>query len=540
MAEILIIDDQDRYSDLCRKAIPEHRYRGPVRCYAEARAELESVGGRFDIVLLDVHFDLPADKLIGAKGALSEAALRALQRRQGIEILVALRERWPDLPVVLMTSRQELSLDVLPQGFEDQEYTYFLDDDWVDAQSLRALLSSVLEARRGERADGPVFWGRSSKMRRIRHKLGVLARGRLPVVLLGPTGTGKTLIARHFIHGRSGRSGRFVSVDLSTVPRELCAAHLFGAIKGAYTGSIADRIGAFEAASGGTLFLDEVGNLSADAQKMLLSVLQEGTITRLGDLKERPVDVKLVVATNENLKAKVLEGSFRSDLYMRLNPSTAIELPPLVERGIEIGELLSFSLDQALAGPYLRSLVEDHAASVGFPVSRVETIAGALPEQSPGVMILQFTDRTLRALSEHTWPGNLREFAMVVENAVSFAIAELSGVPAGERPDVIQIRPKLVYDLLHASALGEPDPRAPSDPSGPGWRFVALVRPDETLNKVAVEIERQYFVALWREMRGDFARMAEVLLGDVEHARKVQLRFNQLGLKVRDLRETPP
>jgi DNA-binding NtrC family response regulator len=535
VADILIVDDQDRYAELCRRAIPEHHYRGPARDFASARAELEQARGRIDVVLLDVHFDLPAEQLLGAEPGreLTASELRALQRRQGIEILVALRARWPDLPVVLMTSRQELSLESLPQGLEDQEYTYFLDNDWVDAQSLRALVETVLATRRGEESDGPVFWGRSSRMRRLRHKLAVIAKGRLPVVLLGPTGTGKSLIARHFVHARSGRTGRFVAVDLSTVPRELCAAHLFGAVKGAYTGSVADRIGAFEAASGGTLFLDEVGNLSADAQKMLLSVLQEGTITRVGDLKERPVDVKLVVATNEHLAEQVASGSFRADLYMRLNPSTAVELPPLTERGIDFRHLLSFSLDRSLAGPYLRGLVEDYAASVGLVARRIEVVTGAPPDPVPGVVILQFPDRTLRALGEHSWPGNLREFAMVVENAVSFAIAELAGIPAGERPDVVQIRPKLVHDLVHTAGSAK-TPAAEGD----GWRFMAVVRPDETLNKVAVEVERQYFVALWREARGDFARMAEVLLGDAEHARKVQLRFNQLGLKVRDLRES--
>lgn len=535
MAEILIVDDQDRYAELCRRAIPEHRYRGPARSFGEAEAELERGRGRIDLVLLDVHFDLPWDQLIGGRPDLNPHELRTLQRRQGIEILVALRRRWPDLPVVLMTAREELSLEALPEGLEDEEYTYFLDNELVDAQSLRGQIESILSARRGEESDGPVYWGRSQKMRRIRHKLTVVARGRLPVVLLGPTGTGKSLIARHFVHARSGRTGRFVAVDLSTVPKDLGAAHLFGAVKGAYTGSVADRIGAFEAASGGTLFLDEVGNLSADAQKMLLGVLQEGSITRVGDLKERPVDVKLVVATNEDLRARVADGSFRSDLYMRLNPATAITLPPLVERGVDWARLLAFALGRAIDGPYLRSLVDDHGTAAGTVFRRVEVVAGGVvPDPEPGVLFLLFPDRSMRALSDYSWPGNLREFGMVVENAVSFALSELAGVPRGERPDVVQVRPKLVHDLLHAG------PDAPVAADGDGWRFTVVVKPHDTLNRVAVECEKQYFTALWRESRGDFGRMSEILLGSGEHARKIQLRFNQLGLKVRDLRESTP
>lgn len=534
MAEILIVDDQDRYAELCRRAIPEHRYRGPARSWAAAAEELERARGRIELVLLDVHFDLPADQLLGAGPDLAPAELRAVQRRQGLEILGALRRRWPDLPVVLMTSRDELSLEALPKGMEDEEYTYFLDDDRVDAQALRGQIESILSARRGEEADGPVFWGRSPRMRRLRQRLAVLARGRLPVVILGPTGTGKSLIARHFVHARSGRTGRFVAVDLSTVPRDLCAAHLFGAVKGAYTGSVADRIGAFEAANGGTLFLDEVGNLSADAQKMLLSVLQEGAITRVGDLKERSVDVKLVVATNDALRDRVSDGSFRADLYMRLNPATAIELPPLVDRGLDWARLLTFALDRALAGPYLRQMIDEYAAAHGVGATRLDGVAGgAVPDRVDGVLVVSFPDRSMRALAEYPWPGNLREFAMVIENAVSFALAEGIGVPSGERPDVVQVRPKLVHDLLHAGV------EAPPQPDGDGWRSSIVLRPNDTLNKVAVDAEKQYFVALWRESRGDFGRMAEVLLGSAEHARKVQLRFNQLGLKVRALKEQP-
>ena len=118
-------------------------------------------------------------------------------------------------------------------------------------------------------------------MRQVRQRLSTLARGRLPVTLTGPTGTGKSLIARHFIHPKSGRRGKFVSVDLATLPKDLVAAHLFGSLRGAYTGSVADRAGAFEQANGGTLFLDEIGNLSIEVQKMLLTVLQEGVVTRL-------------------------------------------------------------------------------------------------------------------------------------------------------------------------------------------------------------------------------------------------------------------
>ncbi len=524
MADILVVDDQDRYADLCRKAMPEHRFVGPARNYREAADALHRARGRIDAVLLDVHFDIDDIDLVEfADGPRDPGELR---RTQGVAILARLREGWPDLPVVLMTSRDELSLDALPG---DEEYTYFFDDDAVDAQTLRGQIDGIV-AGRGAVADGPVYWGRSPRMLRLRRRLATLARGRLPVVLLGPTGTGKSLIARHVVHHRSGRTGRFVAVDLSTIPPDLGAAHLFGAVKGAYTGSVADRVGAFEAASAGTLFLDEVGNLSLDAQKMLLTVLQEGSVVRLGDLRERAVDVKLVVATNEDLAARVADGSFRADLFMRLNPAAAIRLPPLVERGLDHGELLRFCLEQALSRPWLRGLVDEYREVVGLEGHRVAVTAGGrVPAPAAGALHLVFPDRTMGLLARYRWPGNLREFAMVAENAVLFALSELTGVPPGERPDVVQVRPKLVQDLLSTAA--------PVDGTANGVRMTVTVRPHETLNKVAVDCERQYFEALFHEHDGDFGRMAARLLGDDTQGRKVQLRFNQLGLKVRELKK---
>jgi DNA-binding NtrC family response regulator len=473
MADILIVDDQDRYLELCKRSIPEHHYRGPVRSWAEVAEVLARARARIDLVLLDVHFDIPPDQLLGWQPGLDARAIEQLRRGQGLEILRAMRARYPDLPVILMTSRDELPLEQHAERLHAEEYTYFLDNEYVDARSLKGQIEGIVAARRGEEADGPVFWGKSLPMRRIRQRLLVLARGRLPVVLLGPTGTGKSLVARHFIHERSGRKGAFIAVDLSTVPRELMAAHLFGSVKGAYTGSVADRTGAFEAASGGTLFLDEVGNLSMDVQKMLLSVLQEGVVTRIGDLKERPVDVKLVVATNESLVARVEDGTFRADLFMRLNPAAAVEMPPLRDRALDLERVLGFALEQALARPYLQGLVADYRERNGFGPGPVDVVAGtALPGPQPGVVYLLFPERSMRLLKAHPWPGNLREFAMTAENAVLFALSEMALVQGGGRADVIQVRPKLIRDLLRVSPAEDTD----GDPGGWSVR-VGLSRP---------------------------------------------------------------
>jgi len=343
MAEILVIDDQDRTLSLCQRIMPEHEWHGPARSWSEASDWLRKLRRRVDLVLLDMHFDIDDAKLLGLPEGADATALERTRRHQGLHILEALRRENPDLPVVLMTA-QGGDLERAADRHGAQEYTYFLDDEDLDARALRAQVAGILQANQGRDRDGPIFWGKSLAMRRIRSRLLTLARGRLPVILGGPTGTGKSLIARHFIHARSGRKGRFVGVDLSTIPKDLVAAQLFGSMRGAYTGAVSDRAGAFEEADGGTLFLDEIGNLGEDVQKMLLTVLQEGTVTRIGDHRERKVSVKLVVATNEDLAVRVRDGSFRADLYMRLNPAATVELPPLVERKTDMARLIQFML----------------------------------------------------------------------------------------------------------------------------------------------------------------------------------------------------
>lgn len=545
MADILVVDDQDRTIRLCERAMPEHGWHGPARSWEEAKGELRRLRRRVDLVLLDVHFDIEDGALLGLPEAPSERELRRARRRQGLHILEALRRGHPDLPVVLMTS-QGVGLEKAADRHQAEEYTYFLDNEELDARALRAQVENILQARRGTERDGPIYWGRSLEMRRIRQRLATLARGRLPVILAGPTGTGKSLIARHFVHPRSGRKGPFVAVDLATLPRDLVAAQLFGSVRGAYTGSIGDRAGAFEAADGGTLFLDEIGNLGEDLQRMLLTVLQERAVTRIGDTRERPVDVKLVVATNEDLGEMVRKGRFRPDLYMRLNPAALVALPALRERKLDLERQLNFMVERVAKEPHVIELVAEYRQRMRLdpPASGAPldvALGKELPEAREGRTVFLFPERTLRLLRGHRWPGNLREFAMTVENAITFSLAEAITAgrrpgqgPGSERGDVVQIRPKLVRDLLLAVRMSDEE----GDASG--WQTEVRVRAHEGLNKVAQDVERQYFTQLYLREKGDFGAMANILLGDPEGARKVQLRFNQLGLKVRELKQHLP
>ena len=230
--------------------------------------------------------------------------------------------------------------------------------------------------------------GNSEASRQLYSYVSLVAPTPMSVLILGASGTGKEYVARR-IHEQSQRAGKpFVALDCGAIPRDVAASEFFGHKKGAFTGADADKCGAFEAANGGTLFLDEVGNLSYEVQVQLLRVLQERRVRPLGGIEERPIDIRLVAATNENLEQAVAEGRFREDLYHRLSEFT-IYMPQLSERGTDL--FLFADLFVRLANEDLSRNVEG------------------------------FEARAAEMLASHTWPGNLRELNNVVKRAVLMA-----------------------------------------------------------------------------------------------------------------------
>ena len=230
--------------------------------------------------------------------------------------------------------------------------------------------------------------GNSEASRQLYSYVSLVAPTPMSVLILGASGTGKEYVARR-IHEQSQRAGKpFVALDCGAIPRDVAASEFFGHKKGAFTGADSDKCGAFEAANGGTLFLDEVGNLSYEVQVQLLRVLQERRVRPLGGIEERPIDIRLVAATNENLEQAVAEGRFREDLYHRLSEFT-IYMPQLSERGTDL--FLFADLFVRLANEDLSRNVEG------------------------------FEARAAEMLASHTWPGNLRELNNVVKRAVLVA-----------------------------------------------------------------------------------------------------------------------
>jgi PAS domain S-box-containing protein len=243
--------------------------------------------------------------------------------------------------------------------------------------------------------------GTSPALKSVLSRISKVAPSDSTVLVTGETGTGKELVARA-IHRRSGRASRaFVSVNCAAIPRDLIASELFGHEKGAFTGATQQRLGRFELANGGTIFLDEVGELPAETQIALLRVLQEHEFERVGGTRKIRVDVRVIAATNRDLQAAIREGSFRSDLFYRLNVFP-IDIPPLRERREDIRLLVEYFIDR-----YARKLGKD---------------------------IKEVSKKTLELLQSYPWPGNIRELQNVIERSVILCESEIFSIDEGWLP----------------------------------------------------------------------------------------------------------
>ena len=356
----------------------------------------------------------------------------------------------------------------------------------------------------------------------------------------GETGTGKSFLAEHVIHPRSGAKGPLVVTDLSTVPPALLAAHLFGARRGAYTGAVEDHAGVFEQAHGGTLFLDEIANLDLDLQRQLLLVLERGTVTRLGDTRPRPAAPKLVAATNEDVEALVRAGRFRADLYMRLNPATRLRVPALRERREDLPDLVRFAFLEALRSEPLRPLVRAYLARFPTPDDFADG------ESTRGVRPPARGRRAARRLLGLRQPRGARAADGARLARQPPRAAALRRQRAGLRADPAPRRrrrqprrrarpPCSTSPIRWSPGSSAPSaaarPRAQAAPLRNGARRVEVaVAAAASFARLSADVERQYLRAVFDACDGDLERMARELLGPRGSARQVHLRLNQLGL----------
>jgi len=367
---VLIIDDEVAIRESLETLLQLEGY--SVDSAGTAEDGLARIGEHnFDLVLLDL----------------------ALPDRDGIDVLEELRRQDPQIAVIMITAygTVENAVKAMQGGAAN-----FVQKPW-DNEKLLADVRAAIARRRAEEENVQLkralkqrynfenIVGKSEPMLKIFDLVSQVATSRSTVLLQGESGTGKELIAKA-IHLNSPRRDRpFVPVNTGSMPPDLLESTLFGHVKGAFTSAIASKKGLFEVADHGTLFLDEIGTMNLDTQSKILRVLQDRKFMHLGGVNEIQVDVRIIAATNVDLKQQVREGKFREDLFYRLNVIT-IDLPPLRQRKEDIPLLASFFLDR-----YSRE--NDRPAR-------------------------HLTPEALRPLIAYSWPGNVRELENVIERAV--------------------------------------------------------------------------------------------------------------------------
>jgi len=305
----------------------------------------------------------------------------------GMGVLTALRERAPDVPVVMMSGRAGLSDAV--RATKLGAFTFL--EKPLTPEGVLLALASALELRQAKRETRTLradlglaseMIGNSPALRRVREMIAKVAPSDARVLITGESGTGKELVAAAIHAGGSRKDRPFVRVNCAAIPRDLVESEMFGHERGAFTGATERRIGRFELADRGTLLLDEVGDLGAEAQAKLLRAIESGEIERVGGSKPIRVDVRIVSATNKDLTRAVADGTFREDLYFRLNV-IPLAIPPLRERPDDIPALV-------------RYFSQLHRGRTGQPLTSWSTDA-------------------VDTLARYRWPGNVRELANIVE-----------------------------------------------------------------------------------------------------------------------------
>jgi two-component system response regulator PilR (NtrC family) len=334
-----------------------------------------------------------------------------MQGTDGMAVLRAVRELSPDTPVVVITAyaSTETAVEAMKAGAYDYVTKPFKLDE------IRVTLGNALERKRLKDENralrrqlvkaGPFegFIGKSPAMTAVFETIRKIADSASTVMVSGESGTGKELVARAIHQASARKVGPFVSVNCAAVPEALMEAELFGHVKGAFTGAVSASEGLFSAASGGTLFLDEITEIPPSLQVKLLRVIQERQVRRIGDVRDVPVDVRLVAASNRDLARAVADGVLREDLFYRLNV-IPIHLPPLRERREDIPLLVSH-------------FTEKIATAQSKPVRAI-------------------TARALATLERHHWPGNIRELENVIERAMvlgSGDVIDVDTLPTGLR-----------------------------------------------------------------------------------------------------------
>jgi len=409
-AQVLIVEDEPEHAEVMTEAL---RRPGHVCTIVggvdEALAELE--GGAFDVIVTDLR--MPASG--GRHGVAPDGA------DAGLRVLEAARKLQPNAETIMVTAHGDVA--TARAAFKHGAFDFIekpLDLEVFRSLVNRAAENVLLRHESGELSelvqhDGfeGIIAG-SEAMRRILRTVRTVAASSIPVLITGESGTGKELIAKAVHENSKRRAGRYVVFNCAGQSESLLEDQLFGHVKGAYTGAEKDREGVFEYASGGTLFLDEIGDMPLTMQAKLLRVLESGEGVRLGSNEPRKTDVRFVSATNRDLREMVAEGSFREDLFFRINGSH-IHLPPLRERRDDIPRIVRHAIGRFAS------------------------------EMAPDCPPPPISDTAMLRLTSYDWPGNVRQLLNVTQNMVINALGE------AEHPSRAKIDVRHIPDeVLHA------------------------------------------------------------------------------------------
>jgi two-component system response regulator AtoC len=456
---VLVVDDEEPLRHMLDLLLRREGLEVPLADSAEKAVEILGERGDIDVVISDVR----------------------MPGMGGLELVEWIKANRPDVTVIVMSAfgSVELALDAMHRGAYDYVSKPFKQDEVIlalrkaeERQRLRRE-NAVLRAQLKEVGSEPERLGDmlilSPGMKQVARTVRKVAPFKTTVLVLGESGVGKELISRG-IHSNSPRVEKaFVAVNCGAIPEALLESELFGHVKGAFTDASSDKPGLFVEAEGGTLFLDEVGELPVSLQVKLLRALQEEEIRPVGGTKARKVDVRVVAATSRDLSAMVEEGSFRQDLFYRLNVMP-IEIPPLRERKDDIE-------------PLLRHFVEATNRKLGTKIAGV-------------------TEEALKLLRGYDWPGNVRELENTVEHAAVMADAEVLDV----------------HDL----------PERARRKAGPEGGFTMRFPEDDlSVKRAQRALEREFILRALEETGGNRTHAAKLL--DLSH-RALLYKIKDFGL----------
>ncbi|BFM41986.1 sigma-54 dependent transcriptional regulator [Flavobacterium sp. CFS9] len=377
MSKILIIEDEASIRRVLVKILSEENDTYQVDEAEDGAAGLEKIKNNdYDLVLCDIK----------------------MPKLDGVEVLEEVKKIKPEIPMVMISGHGDMETAIHTMRLGAFDYISKPPDlnrllntvrNALDKKQL-VVENKILKKKVSKNYE---MIGESEAISHIKVMIDKVAQTEARVLITGPNGTGKELVA-HQLHEKSERSNfPLIEVNCAAIPSELIESELFGHVKGAFTSAVKDRAGKFEAADKGTIFLDEIGDMSLSAQAKVLRALQENMITRVGAEKDIKVDVRVVAATNKDLKTEIAEGRFREDLYHRL-AVILIKVPPLNERRDDIPALITHF---------------------------TEKIAS---EQGNSVKV--FSPKAIKLLQEYDWTGNIRELRNVVERLIILGGSEIS------------------------------------------------------------------------------------------------------------------